>query len=583
MLISALCNYYDVLAEQGDVVKEGYSKIEVSYLIELSPDGKVEHITDCRDSGKPVFVETIERIGKSAISSEKIEHRGEYIFGLKLETNKETKEKYFTCAGEKFNAFVKTNLEFIDGIDSPVVNAFREYLNNWNPCEQFQNELLLGLGKDISKSFVFCLTGHPEKKLHEDPLVIERWDEMRSSAFENNEFVSQCAVTGQKTSIARIHNNIKGVRGSNSAGANLVSFNNASEESYCCEQSYNSNISEKAMKHYTEALNWLLASKNNHKLLDETTVVYWVESRKSDSNDLLDFLLFDDDESVHDTALESIMEDCRNGVLTEQKIANLDIVDCSAPYYIVGIKPNNARLSVKFIYKNEIGRLLLNVSQHQKDLKIVGCNKSVPIWRIGKELVSPKSSKDSVNPALVSKLFEAVINGTLYPDGLLYGTINRVKTDSESKVNAVRVGIIKACINRKSRLLKEKEEFNMALDKENNNQAYLCGRLFAVLEQIQLHASGYNLNRTIKDAYFSSAASRPASVFPKLINLSQHHLSKLGNPVYYQNVILEIVEKLNNEFPVSLLLAEQGKFIIGYYHQTEDIKIKQNKNKKTED
>ncbi|MCQ2485660.1 MAG: type I-C CRISPR-associated protein Cas8c/Csd1 [Clostridia bacterium] len=591
MLINGLCEYYDILASQGKVIPNGFSNIDVSYLIELSTDGNIEHIVDYRTwdttgkkpVSKPTQVTTLERAGKSAIASEKIEHRGEYIFGLKCEVDKLTKEKYLVYSKDKYNAFIKTNLEFIEGIDSPVVNAFREYLNNWKPDEQYQNELLLNLGKDVAANFIFCLSGHSEKLLHEDSEIIKKWNMFRSSASEEDKLVSQCAITGENIPIARLHNKIKGIRGSNASGANLISFNGAAEESYCREQSYNSNISETAMKKYTEALNYLLSSKNNHKRIDETTVIYWVESRKSQSDELLSFLLFEDDEAIDDSVLESIMEDCHNGNLTEEKLANVDDIDCSANYYIVGIKPNNARLSVKFIYRNQLGKLLLNVSQHQKDLKIIGINKSVSMWRIGKELISPKSSNDNVNPALVSKLFESVINGTPYPDSLLSGIINRVKTDSDYKVNAVRAAIIKACINRKLRIFKNKEELNMAIDRENQNQAYLCGRLFAVLEQIQLHASGYSLNRTIKDAYFSSAASRPAVVFPRILNLSQHHLSKLGNPVYYQNDISEITAKLKNEFPTALNLTEQGKFIIGYYHQTEEIKNNRNKNKKTEE
>ena len=66
----------------------------------------------------------------------------------------------------------------------------------------------------------------------------------------------------------------------------------------------------------------------------------------------------------------------------------------------------------------------------------------------------------------------------------------------------------------------------MSLDKTNQTPAYLCGRLFAVLEKLQQDASNNSLNRTIKDAYFASASAKPALVFPKLIRLAQNHLSK---------------------------------------------------------
>lgn len=120
----------------------------------------------------------------------------------------------------------------------------------------------------------------------------------------------------------------------------------------------------------------------------------------------------------------------------------------------------------------------------------------------------------------------------------------------------------------------------MALDINNTNQAYLCGRLFAVLERIQeLSAAPVKLNRTIKDAYFASAASKPALVFPKLLSLSQNHVKKLndGNRIFYSKMVQEIISKINSEFPDTLMLTEQGKFMIGYYHQVQSFFDKNNK------
>lgn len=107
----------------------------------------------------------------------------------------------------------------------------------------------------------------------------------------------------------------------------------------------------------------------------------------------------------------------------------------------------------------------------------------------------------------------------------------------------------------------------MALDKENHTPAYLCGRLFAVLERLQQDASGNSLNRTIKDAYFASASSRPAIVFPKLLKLAQNHLNKIKSPVFFNKLIGEIMWHLEGEFPETLLLSDQGRFIVGYYQQ----------------
>ena len=167
----------------------------------------------------------------------------------------------------------------------------------------------------------------------------------------------------------------------------------------------------------------------------------------------------------------------------------------------------------------------------------------------------------------------AALNGSKYPTGLLENVIRRVKTDSDEennnyiKLNDTRAGIIKACLNRKY----EKEEITVALNKEDRDPAYLCGRLFAVLEKIQRESAEGTLNRTITDAYFSSAAGRPSAILPKLENLSQNHMRKLddGRAVFFEKLKEEIINGLEGGFPQTLDLDGQGRFIVGFYQQKQ--------------
>ena len=57
------------------------------------------------------------------------------------------------------------------------------------------------------------------------------------------------------------------------------------------------------------------------------------------------------------------------------------------------------------------------------------------------------------------------------------------------------------------------------------DMAYVLGRLFSVLENVQQNASP-GINATIKDRYFNSACATPASVFPILLKLANSHLPK---------------------------------------------------------
>ena len=192
----------------------------------------------------------------------------------------------------------------------------------------------------------------------------------------------------------------------------------------------------------------------------------------------------------------------------------------------------------------------------------------VPLWMIEKELISPKSKNDKVNPALMAGLLNAVVYGGKYPVALFENTLRRIRIDRN--INRIRCGIVKAYLNRNDK----KEEITVGLNEENKSPAYLCGRLFAVLEQLQKDAAGTELNRTIKDAYFASASVKPALIFPKLIRLSQNHLKKIKNANYrykYNERIQKIIELLDGKFPEMLRRTEQGEFFVGYYQQIPEL------------
>lgn len=590
MLIKALSDYYDILAADGKILPDGYSKVNVNYLIGLTAEGKIEKIIDCQEkslskaaNGKvkekwvPRVEEMPQRTEKPGIDSNIVEHRPLYIFGLNMEDETLTPNDRTGKARKSHEAFVKENLAFIDGLDSPVICAYRNFLNTWKPEEETENEELLALGKNYGKSgFAFCLMGYPDLPLHKDIQIRQKWEQVCHGVSDEKEsgFMAQCAVSGEKAEIARIHSKIKGVYGGLATGSVLIGFNNPSENSYGYEQSYNSNISQGIMKKYTEALNFLLGSAKHKVILDDVTIIFWAMDVSETYEDAFMAALCgrSDQMSAEDTEemLKSLLEGAGKGKMTEARLQALDLIEPNVDFYMLGLKPNSSRLSVKFIYRRRFAELLWNVARFQKDMQISEELHPVSIAWMKEELRSPKSTSEKMNPALLTKLFEAAIYGNRYPDSLLATVVRRVKTDGDSSVSAVRAGMIKACINRNYK----KEEFGVALDKENCGQAYLCGRLFAVLEKLQRDASGTKLNRTIKDAYFASAASKPAIVFPKLLKLAQNHLNKVKSPGYYNILLGEIMDKLKGEFPETLLLQDQGRFIIGYYQQNQSFFVR---------
>ena len=587
MLIKALCDYYDILEEKGQVTPEGYSKVKTDYMICLTTEGDIDEIVDVRDKtevkGKYKKIKTEyhsrhillpDRTQKTAIDYYIIEHRPIYIFGLNYSKDGFTPSDKTNKALRSHDIFVKENLRFIEGINQPLVNAYRLFLEKWNPKEQINNLHLLRLGKDYNKNYSFCLSGEIDKPLQQVQEIKHRWNEYFSEqSIDLSEKKSQCAITGQVLPIARIHNKIQGIKGGQAAGGVLVSFKNDSESSYNKNQSYNSNISEKVMKKYTESLNILLIDKLHKTNLDDITVLHWAQSVNNEKLDkVINWMAFDDkiNEDELDLELKNIYDNLKKGLSSDLKSLN---IDKNTDYFVVGLTPNNSRISIKFIYKEKFGDVVSNVLQHQIDLALEGNERQIPLWKIKNELTSPKSSEEKIPPQLITEIFRSIIFGTHYPRQLLSTVVKRVKIDCDTekssfiKVNATRIGIIKACINRTLRLNKKEEVIKMALDTNSTNPAYLCGRLFAMLEKIQSKASNDKINKTIKDSYFASACSTPAKVFPRLLMLSQNHLSKIENGFYWNSIVGEIISMLGQEFPQTLTLTEQGMFIIGYYQQ----------------
>ena len=177
------------------------------------------------------------------------------------------------------------------------------------------------------------------------------------------------------------------------------------------------------------------------------------------------------------------------------------------------------------------------------------------VWHLLKE--TARETK-GISPVLGGALTRAILTGAHYPQNLYQGVLGRIRADH--RVNYLRASILKAVLERN-----HKKEVPMSLNTERREVSYLLGRLFAVLEKAQLDALG-KVNSTIKDRFFSAASATPASVFPRLLHLSQHHIKKAEYGHTSDRRISEIMEHIN-AFPAHINLQDQGLFAIAYYQQ----------------
>jgi len=391
--------------------------------------------------------------------------------------------------------------------------------------------------------------------------------------------IGLCLVTGENTLIERLHPAIKGVPEAQTSGANVVSFNKDSFCSYGKEQGNNAPIGTEAVFAYTTALNHLLKKDSQQKLqVGDATTVFWTEKKHSKENLLVDLFGHPpkDDPDRNTRAVRSLYEAPKTGA------PPLD--EDPTRFFVLGLSPNAARLSVRFWQVATIGELARNIRQHFKDIEIVHAPyelKYLPLWQLLRCTALQEDSKNIV-PNLAGEVMRSILLGTPYPRTLLSVVLARIQAEQAKKdkkgrpapnVSYPRAAWIKAYLNRYIRRHKQNEkEIAVCMDENNPNTAYRLGRLFAVLEKAQEDANP-GINTTIRDRFYGAASTRPATIFPILLRLYNHHISKLRKEnrwlaLKHEKQLQNIANGFN-DFPATLILEDQGKFGVGYYHQRQ--------------
>lgn len=573
MILQALASYYDVLAQQGKVGRPGWGTAKVIGALCLDEQGNLIDILSLKTANaKGKEIATVKKVPEQVTRSSGVKSNflcdgPGYLLGLNTKPDegakKEANEKR---AKECFDAAAALHLKLLDGVDSIAAKAVFAFFTNWNPNAEHP---LLAEHEDLLKeagNFLFRIDG---MFAQEDPAIQAAWESYRSQGTQDG-VVMQCAVTGHKTTVARLHTLIKGVRGAQSSGAALVSFNASAFTSYGQEQSYNAPVSEQAMFAYTTALNYLLSSAEHTRILGDTTVVAWSANGEPQYTNLGWYCLGGDAKAtVDDKMLQSMFEALSHG----RPYAFEDVtIDPDEPFYILGIAPNAARLSVRFFWRNTFGHFMKNVQAHYKRLEIVKPAQDereyLSVDSLLYETANKKSNDKSASPVLVGGLMRAILNDMPYPAALRSAVMLRIR--AERKVSRGQAALLKAILLKNPAPIEGKEICTVALNQESTYTPYVLGRLFSVLEAIQ-SAANKGVNTTIKDRFFNSAAATPAIIFPRLTQLAQAHLRKLSvaQKIWYEQQLVALHEKLPEVLPARLSLAEQESFFIGYYHQTQ--------------
>jgi CRISPR-associated protein Csd1 len=591
MILQALYEYYQRKSQdpESGIAPPGLEVKELRFIIEIDEYGFFINLLDVREKdekgklrGKKYLLPLSKgRSGKNAWQTANLlwDHYG-YVLGYPKEDTEESVEMA-KKQNTEFVALLKA-LPF-DLKDDAGIHAILSFYEkgesekvllhtSWPDCAGIP-------GCNMSFKLLDDITIIPERNR------IKEYCSSETVPTEEEREKGYCLITGEKGIIKQLHAQTP-IRGSKS-NAKIVAFQKKSGfDSYGKEQAFNAPIISSSEFAYTTALKTLLNSKPNYTFMADATILFWTQ-RKEDSavkeneyETAFLSMLSDPPKDNPDAgiiAAKSLFESVYTGKLTTYS---------EEKFYVLALSPNAARISVRFWKNGSLKELAERFKAFFDDFSIIHSAKDIDTLTLSQILKATAFEYKSENilPNLAASVMSSVLNGLPYPSTLMQQTIRRIR--AERDVNRKRAAILKAYFSRlaRSNTRKEIKEVTMALDRENRNIAYLLGRLFAVLEKIQEEANP-GTNTTIRDRFYGAMSSTPATVFPMLMRLKNHHLSKLenqGRKINFEREIGQIVEGLSvEEMPSNLSLEKQGYFAIGYYHQRQSFFTKKEVNVST--
>ena len=578
MILQALTDYYHVLEREGKIAAPGWGPVKVSFALELGDDGTLEQVisiqTEQQKSKKTVVAPQIISLPAPVkrtvgVAANFLCDNSGYMLGIDAKGKPQrTRECFDACRA--------LHEQLLDGVDSPAARAVLAFFRTWDPEQAREHPALAEQLDDVlaGGNLVFRTA---EGFVHNDPAVRQAWEAHYSAAGDGPQGI--CLVTGEYGPVEAVHPAIKNVAGAQSSGAALVSFNAPAFCSYGKEQNLNAPTGKSAAFAYTAALNHLLSDRDHVYRVGDATVVCWARGGGDLYQSFFGYAAFGQGEPTYEESeLRNMVKQLCQGQPVQYRE---DRLDPNMDFFVLGLSPNAARLSVRFFLRNTFGGFLRNVQAHQDRLEIVrpACDKfeTLPLWKLLLETVNQNSRDKSPAPDLAGEVLRAILNDTLYPATLLNGVTLRIRAEHE--ITRGRAAIIKAYYKKLAEVTEREnpdipeEVLQVSLNETSANIPYTLGRLFSVLETIQESANP-GINATIKDKYFNSAAATPAAIFPILINLAQKHLKKLrrnntGLVIFYDKQLTDLCSRIGESYPSRMNLPQQGSFQLGYYHQTQ--------------
>ncbi|HLZ71305.1 MAG TPA: type I-C CRISPR-associated protein Cas8c/Csd1 [Dehalococcoidia bacterium] len=550
MLLQRLKDYADECMQLPPPL---YSETPIRYVIELNEDGtpRSRIPTDTSDPKDPRAKRGQRRLAPQVQRANVIRplllaDKADYTLGMGGEGAKP--ERVAAC----HVAYLDLLQRCADATDEPDVQAIQQFLGD-DPASQLE------LPEDFDTSGLITFSvwrGYAASFPIDLPSVRAFWFSVNDPDAKGDASRMQCLICGQERPVLeRLQGKIKGVPGGQTAGTAIISANAAAFESYGLEASLIAPTCGDCGEKFTKAANELIASEQNRIILGGAAFIFWTR-QPVPAFSFRSFLTEPKPEEVRD-----LLRTLRSGGLPPA-------VDATK-FYATVLSSSGGRCVVRDWIDTTVGEAAAHLAAWFERQRIVDAFGAEPpplgVYRLAGATV--RELKD-VAPTTPRALLEAALDGTPVPASLLFQAVRRNR--AEQRVTHPRAALIKLVLLSQRHDSELQEGEMVRLDPAHPNAAYHCGRLLAVLEEVQRLALP-GIKATIVDRFFGTASSAPGSVFGRLVRGAQPHLGRLDRDRHGAYLALqrrlEEVQGALDGYPRVLNLEEQGLFALGYYHQ----------------
>ncbi len=395
--------------------------------------------------------------------------------------------------------------------------------------------------------------------------IKKKYEEGLSSKKQGDRLCAVCG-TNNYPILDEPHGSVKLPKGQ-TAGSMLVSYNTNAFESYNLKGNLNSGICTNCARNYIEALQYLAGNghnitlekgetkfkySNRQKISDDTIALFWTKEPNDDIDPFSDIC----------QPTEDRVRKLFSSIITgDNQRVNSELENY---FYCCTMSSAAARIAVR-------DWMAISVSQYQKNLQQwfedIATIKDGETFYPGinsilnsciKKKTKPTQSDVKAKARIGAILWHAALTNTSLPLMILQSVLTQIEHDYFSPEKST---VIRLVLNRN---IKKTYYMKKELDEKNESKAYLCGRLFALICQLQYTAQG-EVNSSIKDRFFASASSNPSRAMSILLTKYVPVYQKKTKGAYTKS-ITGIVSRIEH-FPERLTLTERGEFALGYYHQ----------------